>query len=429
MNSFFKKSVVIVCLVSGLAGCGGPPPPPPVTPKVAEQHDEKPVSNPDKQSAETQNAATPDKQTPESVVGEASAAGSVSRTIHALEAGNLTDAYDFLPPRYQSDVDGLIHLFADKVDPEIWSRLVRTMRKGISILRTRKEDFLALDLLRDHPRADVYRSQWDPTLELLQTVFQAETVELSNLKKTTARSMLSGKTSAIPHWHDFALALGSDLSRQFAGVTVTAVRSRGEEQVIAIRGPDDEQPIEVTYVKHDGHWLPKSLVESWAPGIESDRAWLEKLPERMKVVKPRILDALNDADQILDQLAAAGTREEFQQAAGPAILSLAASWPNLRALARQSMTGQAEPMQVVVAINRELTEQEQTRLVAEILDPLRESGNDYTLFANDGRTICRLSGINNPESLRTDLATHFALPVTDVAFDEQTARISIELAP
>jgi hypothetical protein len=429
-TSAFKSALTISAMV-WLTGCGGAAPAPKpvetpgtsgtVTPGTAEKPPEnaRPVVD-----APSATVSKPVK------IEENSAAGAVTRTLQALEGGNLAEAYDFLPPSYQSDIDGLVHEFADKMDGEVWSRLINTSRKGIALLRGRKDDILALDLFRDQPQVEQYRAQWDPSLLLLESVIKDDFADLAKLKKVTARSLLPGKaSSAMPHLQGFAVALGANLARQFAGVTVTPVRKDGTDEVVAIRGPNEEQPTEVTYVTHDGCWLPKSLVEHWSEGISADRAWLQKLPERIKAVKPRLLDALNEADEILDQLAAAGNREQFEQAAGPAILALATAWPNLQLLARQAATGQVESPKVTVVINRELTERELSRLVADVLKPLREGGCDYTLLSNDGRTVCRLSRINDVGTLRGTLATHFTISPDDVAFDQETSKITIELAP
>ena len=82
-----------------------------------------------------------------------------------------------------------------------------------------------------------------------------------------------------------------------------------------------------------------------------------------------------------------------------------------------------------ISINRELTERELTNLVATILKPLRESGTDYTLLSNDGRTLCRLARISDIASLRESLATHFSIPAEDVTFDPDSSTIKVELAP
>jgi hypothetical protein len=345
-----------------------------------------------------------------------------------LEQGNLAEAYDFLPPSYQADIDGLIHEFANRMDPEIWSRLIGTTRKTIDVLKTKKELILDLDLFRNRPEVEPYRKSWDSSLEILSHLSHSDAAELASLKKVTARSLLPGKASATPQQFDaIGLALGANLARQFAGVTVTPVRTEGTEETIAIRGPTDEEPSEVVYVKHDGRWLPKSLVDHWDEGIKTDRVWLEKLPDRIKVVKPQILEALSQADEILDQLLAAGNRERFEQAAGPAILSLATAWPNLQLLARQAMTGESTLPSVTITINRQLSEAEAGKFTATVLKPLNEAGSDYTFLANDGRTFCRIQRVDDMIALQVTLATYFKVPAADVRYDRDAATITIDL--
>jgi hypothetical protein len=316
------------------------------------------------------------------------------------------------------------------MDAEVWTRLTATIRKCIDVLRARKDSVLALDLFRNRPEADLYRKHWDSTLTVLGTFAASDATNLAKLKQMSVRSLLEGKgTPGLQDLDAIGRSLGASLATQFAGVTVTPVRTIGEEQVLAFKGPNDEKPIEVTYVKVDGRWLPKSLVEHWDEGIAADRAWLEKLPDRIKAVKPRLLDALSETDEVLDRLQAAENREQFEQAAGPAILMLAMAWPNLQALARQATSGTAELPQVTIVINRELTDADLGRLTATVLTPLRESGSDYTLLANNGQTICRVVRVNDLIALQASLATHFRIPAAKVEFRRDMSTLNVTLAP
>lgn len=419
-------TLLTVGMVLGAMGCGGSKPKPVVTETPTTETTPQ-TTKPVEKAAD---ASQPKATTPAvSVAIDAdSAAGAVTKTLQTLEQGNLAEAYDFLPPSYQADVDGLIHEFANRMDPEVWSRLIATTRKFIDVLKTKKDLILDLDLFRNRPEVEPYRRSWDSSLEILSHLSKNEAAELSTLKNVTARSLLPGKSSATPQQIDaISQALGANLARQFAGVTVLPVRTDGAEEVIAIRGPNDEDPLEVVYVKHDGRWLPKSIVDQWDEGIKADRAWLEKLPERIKVVKAQILEALSQADDILDRLLAAGNREQFEQAAGPAILSLATAWPNLQLLARQAMTGESTFPSVTITINRELKEAEAGRFTATILKPLNEAGSDYTLLANDGRTFCRIQRIDDMVALQATLATYFKVPADDVRYDRDAATITIDL--
>ncbi|MEO0652080.1 MAG: hypothetical protein AAFZ65_15510, partial [Planctomycetota bacterium] len=41
-----------------------------------------------------------------------------------LESGDGTVLWDQLPPSYQRDVDQLVDLFADEMDPDVWKAIV-----------------------------------------------------------------------------------------------------------------------------------------------------------------------------------------------------------------------------------------------------------------------------------------------------------------
>ncbi|MEI8379948.1 MAG: hypothetical protein WCJ09_07460 [Planctomycetota bacterium] len=405
------------CLLCGL-GCGGTKPTQPATAVDAT----KPTDKPPAASTNTGTTSSIPK------IEEDSAAAAVLTTLKGLEAGKLAEAYDFLPGSYQSDLDGLLHDFAGKMDPEIWSRLTGAARKTIAFLKSKKEFLLELDLFRNRPEAEPYRQHWDSTLTLLTSLVEDDASDLAKLKQITLRSLLPGKSSAGT-LDVLGQAIGANVSRQFAGVTVTPVRTNGAEQVVAIRGPHDDKPTEFVYVKHDGKWLPKSLVERWDAGIKEDREWLARLPERIKAIKPKLLDALSQADEVLDQLQSAADKQQFEQAVGPAILQMASAWPGMVSLFRQTVAGQEEMSQLSIKINRELTESELSKLVANVLKPLRESGSNYTLLANDGRTLCRITHVSDVAKLRQSLATHFSLPIDDVPLDRDEATIQIKLTP
>ena len=142
-----------------------------------------------------------------------------------------------------------------------------------------------------------------------------------------------------------------------------------------------------------------------------------------------MLESLTQADGLLDQLLASNNRDEFQQAVGPALLSLALAWPRMQQLAQQSASGKSDLPPVTIAINRELSESEQTKLIDVVVKPFQATGSDYTLLANDGRTLCRLTKVADVPLLRESLAKHFGLKPDEVPFDKEESRIKVELEP
>ena len=426
-TSRYGVELVLLGMILGLCGCGS------AATKGDKQPDSNAVANSGAAQTRAADSATSNVNhtvaTQEAVDGD-SAFASVKQTLAAIQRGDLGAAYEFLPPGYQSDIDGLVHEFASKMDAEVWTRLFGTLRKSFAVLRMKKAFILELDLFANRPEYEPMRKHWDEVVSLLDQLATGSAGDLEFLKQARAKSLLPGDASNIVRQLDaIGLGVGADLARQFAAIKVEQIKASGNEHVLSFQGQRDERPLEIAYIKHDGRWLPKSLVAQWSAGIEADRAWLAKLPEQIKVAKPRVLESLTQADGLLDQLLASNNRDEFQQAVGPALLSLALAWPRMQQLAQQSASGKSDLPPVTIAINRELSESEQTKLIDVVVKPFQATGSDYTLLANDGRTLCRLTKVADVPLLRESLAKHFGLKPDEVPFDKEESRIKVELEP
>ena len=170
--------LVTAAVLVSLLGCGRSAPP--SKPQVpADPKTESPqVAKRDAKDVGTESST---EAKPSPSIDEDSAAAAILRTLQALEAGDLAKAYDFLPPAYQSDIDGLVHEFASRMDADIWAKLVATTRKSIELLRTKKDRILALDLF-ERPEAEPYRKHWDSTLDLLNTLVNSEAASLGQTR-------------------------------------------------------------------------------------------------------------------------------------------------------------------------------------------------------------------------------------------------------
>lgn len=416
-----------ICIVLFAIGCGANPLPS----SNGKTTVVEPVSDNPNPTRAAESVSIPDSEmevTSADAINNDSALASVTRTLKAIEAGDLAAAYEFLPFSYQQDVDGLIHEFATTMDPTVWTTMFDILAKSAQVLGTKKEFLWSLDLFQDKSEWDPLKDHWDDCVAVLRQFATGPCSDITLLTQSTAKSLLSASGSSIvPMLDAMGLGISADLSRQFSGISVKQIRVSESEQVLGFDRANDEHPLEISYTKHHGHWLPTSLIEHWQTGITADRAWLATLPELITHSKPRILDILGNAEAILDQLLAAPNREEFQQAAGPAILSLALAWTQVEALSERPLLAASTGRRGTVTINRELSESELLKLVEQILRPLQASGNDYTLLANDGRTVCRLTSISNIEFLKMRFAEFFQIPVEGIQVDEATGAIKIEL--
>ena len=187
-------------LTALLWGCGAKTPVPetkPVAPGVA------PVSSASGGARPETGALATSTQK----VDSDSALAAVRKTLSAIERGDLAGAYDFLPPGYQSDVDGLVHEFATRMDAEVWTRLFGTLRKSVTVLRTKKAFILELDLFANRPEYEPMRKHWDEAVTLLDQFATSKLGDLETLKQSGAKSLLPGDASNVVQHLD-AIGLG-----------------------------------------------------------------------------------------------------------------------------------------------------------------------------------------------------------------------------
>ncbi len=114
-------SVVIVGLV---AGCESDTPAPPTAAAKA--------ATPSAPAAPVLNPDVP--QTPELAV---------STVVDGLKASKPVALWDALPTKTQQEIDKQLGDAIATVDPEVWQRTVANLKKLVTLLETRKSDFLA----------------------------------------------------------------------------------------------------------------------------------------------------------------------------------------------------------------------------------------------------------------------------------------------
>ena len=70
---------------------------------------------------------------------QGTAEATFQQTLIAFQEGRFDDAFDFLPPSYQADVDQLLHSFAEKMDADLWSRSFDLLAKVAKVLKSKKK--------------------------------------------------------------------------------------------------------------------------------------------------------------------------------------------------------------------------------------------------------------------------------------------------
>ena len=257
--------------------------------------------------------------------------GTIRAVMTGLEQGNVRVVWDALPSAYQSDVNDVVHTFAENMDAQLWNEGAGILKKAVRILKEKKQFILAYPKLQQLPvDAATMSENWDPVVDVLDTIVNSELTDLEKLKTIDVGTFLSGTGKAIV---DKIMAVASALEDQefsvtdFPGVEVDAaglaglqsakislLSADGDAATVRIEKKDGEVE-DVQMVRVEGKWLPKEMVDEWATGIaEAKAAMSTAMPEELKKGKPMVLGGMMMAKGALDGLLAMTTQEEFNQA-------------------------------------------------------------------------------------------------------------------
>lgn len=347
-------------------------------------------------------------------------ASTVTAVLRSVKDGRLDRAYDFLPARYQQDVDQLLHEFARKMDAGTWEKLFGTLQKGATVLRQQKA--LILDGLTQPGReaeVELISQNWDGLVDAFDVLLHSELSDLERLK--SARMAVFLEQTANPLFAELrslSAATGPNAIDQLSEVQVEIVEEMPERAVMLITGPNESEPTETVFVVVEGKWVPESMASTWDDGVAAIRQRLQQLtPESMAAQKEVIEQTLTVAGNSFDQMLKARKPEELQAAAFPLLFQ----GLQLQEQLRQPVA----PMDgVTVIILTELDEDVQTQLLQD-MEKLTDRPEEaiYLLSPGGGETTITLRPVQDPVAFAEKL-TFAKTKVVDV--NRRTIRITVE---
>lgn len=350
--------------------------------------------------------------------------------VNGLRANRLDALWNFLPASYQRDLNQLLHEFAKRMDPEIWDRGVVAVRKFARVLKD-KQAFQPL------PRPDAGQppTDWGQLADVLETLLASDLADLDKLKHADVGKLLAETGGQILSQAQAFSKLGprdffGQNLEQLANLHVTPLESSGDKATVQFE-PRGQEPQTIEFVRVEGKWIPRNLSDGWIEMMGEARARLLPLsPENLAAMKPTILDLILRADQALDDLLAANTREEFNAAGARADEVLRA----ISALAGppESELGSTSPEEgpelsgpvgtVTVIIKGQLDDDAQNELRDRLQGLADEGGSPFAdLTADDESTTIQLGPVADLAGFAKKLDF---LQITGV--DEKTRTITAE---
>ncbi len=402
MRSLLTSGFLVGACVS-LAGCNRSPsnaPPP------------SPVMQHDPQLRENAGSAM------QPLVGatQPGAAGAVEAALEGFRTGHLDVAFDFLPPSYQKDVNRVVHEFAERVDPELWSMTVQLLDRVNTVLRLKKNILLPLFPPRGEGQPSSLPMAWDDFTSAADLMIHGKLDDLNELKQADVRELLRTDVGRAVRRLMILSSLANpgrpDPLAELGQVQIDLVEATGSTARVRITPPGQTDVEPTDFVKVDGKWIPRSLAEGWEDGIRNARQWIRLWSRDFNAAEAnRVRDTLTVWEHVLDEMLAAQSAEQMATAATPLFLQAAEMTKQIPTPMPTIPEGPAEGVSLLIA--RELSDDELTRLL-HILEPLTDDpAREYHLAtANGGKTFVSIKPVHDVAAFAAKL-TFAKDPVTD----------------
>ena len=322
--------------------------------------------------------------------------------------------WEFLPASYQSDVNGLAHQFADKMDPEIYNEMFAIAQRVAKLLQDKKEYILKNKMLESPKTSpEEVAKYYDPGVDILATLANSDLSTIEKLKTFDGGKFLSTSGSQIAK--DFATISGlmpqkegdPGFTEKLKQAKVTLVSAEGDQATIKIEVPGETTKEEVM-VKVEDKWIPQTLAKNWKSKIESAQQSLDKLkPEDITSKKDQAMAGFKQLNATLAQLENAKTEKEFNEQFTNQVRPLAQMAPMLLMLGAAAVMeqgfsdaaaarggvmaespGEAKPINpntmISIVVNKKLTPGEQDPIIDEILQSANDTESLQVIPTVDG---------------------------------------------
>jgi hypothetical protein len=248
--------------------------------------------------------------------------------MQQLESGNARAVWDALPTAYQSDINEVVHTFAENMDAQVWNAGATTLQKAVRVFKEKK------DFILGHPAVQtsdvdpaVIDANWDTAVGVFETLTSSDLADLEKLKTidmgqfldTTGKAMMEKLAEIAESVEQSGLKLDSFPGipvegmpvNQLSQVQISTVSQDGDTAVLKVVRPDGEEE-ESTFVRVDGKWLPEEMVEGWDQAMaEANQAITQEMPQQLADNKQAVMMPMMMVGGVLDQLLAAQTQEQF----------------------------------------------------------------------------------------------------------------------
>ncbi|NQZ59685.1 MAG: hypothetical protein HRT88_19715 [Lentisphaeraceae bacterium] len=244
--------------------------------------------------------------------------------IADLTQGNPEILWQGLPASYQKDVKDSIIAYTANTDKALHDKVFSVTDKLANVLSKQKPFIIAFmkEKGKDQKKVDLteIEKNWNDVVGIVKAFSSSDLSSIEKLKAldpqnflaTTGKTILSNiitlqksvKESSKP---------GQSFT-DIAKTTVKEVETTADAAKIEFTNPVSKEVEVVDFVKVEGKWLPKDMVDGWKKQITELQAKLKKGSEMTAKDKMKFTMVLGSVDGVLDNFLAAKNQDEFDAA-------------------------------------------------------------------------------------------------------------------
>lgn len=270
------------------------------------------------QAADTAGAGTTLPDTPD---------GTVAAVAEKLVNHHPEIVWAALPESYRADITELTSTFAERMDPEVYDRVMAVANRAVEVLQQKKDLILASEAFES---AQIDREDFDRSMTagitVAQTLLSSDISTLAGLGAINWQQYLAttGRT-LMEQAEEIEIEEGEDPMADLETLEVEIVEIGDDTAKLRLVTADDE-PEEIDLVRVEGRWIPAEMAAKWPEAMAGARHKLDEMtPEKVAEMKGQALMGLAMAEGVIEQIAATETVEEFDAAVGPMLQAIMGS--------------------------------------------------------------------------------------------------------
>lgn len=230
-----------------------------------------------------------------------------------------------MPESYQKDINETVRMFGERMDKEVYDKSFDLIGRVGTVAEKQREFLLNGQFA---PSDESERERMRKALPVVADFLRS--LAGSTLGSTAGLVAFDGKaffSETVSDWTNFAEKL-SELSGDriqadygdFREATVSLVDGTESEATLRLDYGESE-PEEVRFTRVGDRWVPERMAAEWEEEMRRMKEQIEQMEQKvLEENKPRILNTLTMFDSVLEQIEAAETQQEFDQAVQGAMM-------------------------------------------------------------------------------------------------------------